>query len=610
MVNLLPRSTVWIAAGVIASFLPRGTMGARADDHGQRHLSPAPGGAARPAVRELERAYALRETADDSWESERLNEQIGHQLDWIGRVIAGGDSTSHDDLHRPLDADFGCSPLRPLKLAIVFDDESFIVRRHAAAKQDTDEPISAGWDGLWQAVRDATSPFEATSPRHVKFKVFEIGWEGDELRTRAYCWVTGSSPAGRVQQRSTWNCTWRVDDSGGRPRLRRIMVEDFTEATYRTAGGSLMRDATAAVLQNQPAMEDQLRFGVDHWAARLDRRLGVGFYGHHGLAVGDVNGDDLEDVYVCQPGGLPNRLFLQRPDGTAYDASESFGVDFLDSTQSALMVDLDNDGDEDLMLGTGSGVFVFDNDRRIRFRPAWSMAATSVFSLAAADYDGDGLLDLYACRYSIPDRSDAAPMPYHDANNGPPNVLLKNTGNWTFQDVTVESGLDVNNRRFSFAAAWDDFDLDGDPDLFVANDFGRKNLYRNDGGHFLDVTADAGVEDIGAGMSAAWGDIDNDGRADLYVGNMFSSAGGRITRQRQFLPDMDAGVRGLYQRHARGNSLFRNMGDGRFLDVSETAGVTMGRWAWGSVLFDINNDGWQDIFITNGFITNTDTRDL
>jgi hypothetical protein len=91
---------------------------------------------------------------------------------------------------------------------------------------------------------------------------------------------------------------------------------------------------------------------------------------------------------------------------------------------------------------------------------------------------------------------------------------------------------------------------------------------------------------------------------------MFSSAGGRITYQRRFQEEAGGQTRAQYQRHTRGNTLFAGDGRGRFCDVSETAGVTMGRWAWGSVFFDMNNDGWQDIYVTNGFVTGPSTDDL
>jgi hypothetical protein len=200
-------------------------------------------------------------------------------------------------------------------------------------------------------------------------------------------------------------------------------------------------------------------------------------------------------------------------------------------------------------------------------------------------------------------------VPYHDANNGGPNMLWRNDGRFRFADVTRDVGLDVNNRRYSYAVSWDDFDNDGDQDLYVANDFGRNNLYENRGGRFVDIAADAGVEDISAGMSTAWGDYDNDGLMDIYVGNMFSSAGNRVTYQRRFRSDRAAGL-DQFRRHARGNSLFRNSGAKTFTDESIASAVTIGRWAWGSKFVDLNNDGLLDIYVANGFLTTDDTGDL
>ena len=91
---------------------------------------------------------------------------------------------------------------------------------------------------------------------------------------------------------------------------------------------------------------------------------------------------------------------------------------------------------------------------------------------------------------------------------------------------------------------------------------------------------------------------------------MFSSAGNRIAFQRHFRENEDKDTREQIQRHARGNSLFRNKGDGTFSDVSVESGVTMGRWAWGSLFTDINNDGLEDLYVVNGFYTTEDTGDL
>ena len=188
--------------------------------------------------------------------------------------------------------------------------------------------------------------------------------------------------------------------------------------------------------------------------------------------------------------------------------------------------------------------------------------------------------------------------------------MLKNLGDWKFQNVVADIGLDENNTRFSFAAAWEDYDNDGDLDLYVANDYGRNNLYRNDDGRFSDQAAAAGVEDTSFGMSTAWGDYNQDGLMDLYVANMYSSAGNRVTYQRRFRAGEGEQIRKQMQYLARGNSLFKNSGDGVFEDVSEDANVMMGRWSWGSKFVDINNDSWEDLVVTNGYITGHDKQDL
>jgi hypothetical protein len=216
------------------------------------------------------------------------------------------------------------------------------------------------------------------------------------------------------------------------------------------------------------------------------------------------------------------------------------------------------------------------------------------------DYSGatDGLADL------------PLPLPYFDARNGGRNYLIRNLGGWKFADVTADVGLDQDNHRYSFAAAWEDDDRDGDLDLLVVNDFGPNNLYRNDQGRFRDVAAQAGLHAGAFGMSASFGDYDQDGWMDIYVANMFSAAGNRVTFQPQFKPGESDATRARFQYLAKGNSLFRNRGDGTYEDTSVPMAVTMGRWSWGSLFVDLNNDRWDDLLVANGFITGTMSDDL
>jgi hypothetical protein len=421
--------------------------------------------------------------------------------------------------------------------------------------------------------------------------------------------VSSQGPGGSVQTNAWWRCRWR-EPAEAAPVLVQLEVVEEEVARARRR---LFSDCSSAVLGGIEAWEAQLLPGLSAWRARLDTRLGVPLLGHAaGLAVGDVDGDGLEDLYLCQPGGLPNRLLLHRPDGTVVDRSAEAGVDFLDFSRAALLVDLDNDDDRDLVVTAAERLLFLANDGRARFWLAAAFEAPDTTSLAAADIDLDGDLDLYACAYASPYDHSALPVPYHDAENGKPNHLYENLGDFVFRDVTEERGLGANNTRFSFAASFEDYDQDGDPDLYVANDFGRNNLYRNEGGRFVDVAASAGVEDISAGMGVTWGDADGDGRFDLYVSNMYSSAGNRIAYQRSFQAEASAAVRGQYQRHAHGNTVFRNRGDGAFEDVTPASplGVAMGRWAWGGLFVDLDNDGWQDLLSPNGFLTEQKSDDL
>ena len=387
----------------------------------------------------------------------------------------------------------------------------------------------------------------------------------------------------------------------------------------------MFADCTEAVLGKTLGFAEQLVPGMDQWLHTIEIQYHINIGGWEGVSISDVNGDGLDDLYVSQPGGLPNRLFIQNGDGTCRDASAESGTDWLNQAHGSVFGDIDNDGDQDLVVGVQDGLLVMSNDGSGKFtvRRGLILPAAVPYSLSLADYDQDGDLDLFACCYDRRTgvnrhRIFAKAIPYHDANNGGRNVLLRNDGapaneaksKWNFTYVTKEAGLDENNRRFSYAASWEDYDNDGDLDLYIANDFGRNNLYRNDGGRFKDVAKEAGVEDVSAGMSVSWGDYNNDGWMDIYISNMFSSAGNRIAFQRKFQSDAGDETKKLFQRHARGNSLFENAQDGTFRDVSVEAGVTMGRWAWGSRFIDINNDGWQDLLVGNGFLTQGKADDL
>jgi len=110
-------------------------------------------------------------------------------------------------------------------------------------------------------------------------------------------------------------------------------------------------------------------------------------------------------------------------------------------------------------------------------------------------------------------------------------------------------------------------------------------------------------------MGVTWGDYDRDGRMDVHVSNMFSAVGSRVTRQALFKPDATEEVKARLRHFAEGDTLLRNAG-GAFEDVSEAAGITMARWAWSSNFTDMQNDGWEDLLVANGYVTTEDPGDL
>jgi hypothetical protein len=546
---------------------------------------------------ELRSALAAVDARAAGWDSEVRSDAAGAQLKRLARWLESGgqDSAALEGVLAP---EFRYHP--GPELVEAFQDGTLRARQPGKGAR---APL-AREEFLASLLRSRKGDEEV----HAKFKLVRVELE-PELVTETILLLSAQKGAARTQWNAWWRCRWR-NQSEGPPQLVELTTLDEEEIQ---APSGLFSDCSEAVLGATSAWRELLLPGLSSWRARVDTRLGVPLLGHAaGIAVGDVDGDGLEDLYLCQPGGLPNKLLVHRPDGTVVDRSAEAGVDFLDFSRAALLVDLDNDGDRDLVVTAAERLLFLANDGRARFWLAAAFEAPDTTSLAAADIDLDGDLDLYACAYASPYDHSALPVPYHDAENGKPNHLYENQGDFVFRDATVERGLDVNNTRFSFAASFEDYDLDGDPDLLVANDFGRNNLYRNDGGKFVDVAAEAGVEDISAGMGVTWGDADGDGRFDLYVSNMYSSAGNRIAFQRRFQAEASGAVRAQYQRHAHGNTLFRNRGDGGFDDVTPASplGVAMGRWAWGGLFVDLNNDGWQDLVSPNGFLTEQKSDDL
>ena len=418
----------------------------------------------------------------------------------------------------------------------------------------------------------------------------------------------------REERVGSWHTEWSRDAAGWKARRW-----EAGEETVSITQGPMFIDVTSQTLGRAESYTNQMLRGSDYWRTVLDGACGIDVYGNNGVAAGDFDNDGFDDLYVCQPSGLPNRLYRNRGDGTLEDVTERSGVGVLDNTACALFADFENKGRQDLLVVCGSGPLLFLNQGDGTFsikRDAFKFARPPLgtFTHAAiADYDRDGRLDIYFCLYSYYLGLDQYhyPAPYFDARNGPPNFLLHNEGNATFVDRTEAAGLNAENDRYSFACAWGASATNGLPDLYVANDFGRSNLYRNNGdGTFKAVSDEARIDEPGAGMSACWSDFDNDGQQDVYVADMWSSAGQRVSSQKRFHEKAPEEIRALYRQHARGNALYRNLGNGRFQNISQKAGVAMGRWAWSTDFWDFDHDGFPDLYVANGYISAPERNDL
>ena len=343
---------------------------------------------------------------------------------------------------------------------------------------------------------------------------------------------------------------------------------------------------------------------------------------HPGISVVDIDADGYDDLYIAVRQGR-NMLLHNGGDGTFTERAAQYGLDVEHHTAAALFADFDNDGDPDVFLGRtlAPSLYMVNEDGHFAPRDLGDgVLPFLVASISAADYNGDGLLDVYFSTYAARMLLAAAPSAsrsdswggvlladflsadharalyglsrdrighlIYDAP-GPPNVLLRNLGDGRFAATTAVW-------RNTLQATWADYDRDGDPDLYLANDFAANNLLRNDGGTLVDVTVESGAADPGFGMGASWADYDGDGRQDLYVTNMHSSAGRRITEA--------AGWAGAaFAPLARGNSLLRNGSEG-FTLVADSP-VEDGGWGWGGQFLDFDNDGDLDIYALSGYYT-------
>lgn len=334
------------------------------------------------------------------------------------------------------------------------------------------------------------------------------------------------------------------------------------------------------------------------------------FAGFGGIAAGDVDGDGDHDLYMPRIG--PDVLFLNEG-GRFANRTLDAGLGGNRIGTGGLFFDADNDGDLDLLVtayspSTGALTY-YENDGKGRFADRTDAVGLRTsgpaMTASATDVDGDGDLDVHVCMYRF---IEETPYPGRilNARNGERNQLWINDGG-RFTEQAKARGLD--DPGWTWAAGFCDYDDDGDSDLYIANDFGNDRLYRNDGaGKFEDVTVAAGIGGAGFGMGVDWNDFDGDGDMDLYVSKMYSTAGNRILGRG--LGPMSKAQHERALRAASGNTLYRNLGGGKFEEVKDAAGAKNALWAWHAQGLDYDNDGALDYYVANGYVTGPSRADL
>lgn len=326
-----------------------------------------------------------------------------------------------------------------------------------------------------------------------------------------------------------------------------------------------------------------------------------------GVAVGDVDGDGLEDIFFISIPSLEDNplkeaskstLYRNIGDGTFEDITEEAGLKNLEGyPQGALFFDFNNNGRRDLYVASYGGGQLFRNDGGV-FTKITDEAGLSMEGLcgeplcygsaaAASDYNRDGLTDLYIVNNV--DWEIDNPSHYGERQLFPAffaaqeSFLFRNNGDGTFTNVTEEAG--VNNKEGKgLTAVWFDFNNDDWPDLYVANDLSRNKLYLNrKDGTFTDIAASARVNEVKSSMGLAAGDYDQSGSFDIAVTNL----------------------EGSYL------SLFKNIDDLRFDYATHYAGLNPSRRSsgWGAEFADLNLDGNLDLIMAAGPVWDPEPRD-
>jgi len=343
------------------------------------------------------------------------------------------------------------------------------------------------------------------------------------------------------------------------------------------------------------------------------------YYNGGGVAVGDVNGDGLVDLYFTA-NEQANRLYLNQGNFRFEDVTEAAGVaGTADWSTGVTMTDVNGDGRLDIYVSAAHGYKDLDGHNQLFINQGPDESGVPRFAEKAEaygldqqalgthslffDYDGDGDLDVYLLNSSVHEATLSRSQTGLADSEQAGDRLYRNDGG-TFVEVTEKAGLHSSRLGYGLGVAASDLDGNGCPDLYVANDFIENDYlyYNNCDGTFTEAigAATGHVSYSSMGVDAA--DYNNDGRPDLAVLDMLPTTTERLKTTDVVAPyDPTRMKKELgYHYQFRRNTLQLNRGNKRFSDIGLLAGVAATNWSWAPLFADLNNDGRKDLFVTNG----------
>jgi hypothetical protein len=410
----------------------------------------------------------------------------------------------------------------------------------------------------------------------------------------------GTAARGRlIEHESHHEVDFRFQDTEEvKQRSRIVERARVLFETRRTGERSLMEEVTEQVgLADLPLL--------DNWKLNVKRTRNHRYQ----LAVEDFDRDGYPDIALASTDGRPWLLRSARgasfQDVTAATGLPTGEIEGENNIRALVAwLDYDNDGFPDLLLGDR----LYHNVGGRRFSDVSAASGLSFdrspFGAAVADFDADGRLDLYIFYQRGFRQSSPRKRPWvGDPDAGTENHLWHNEGGGRFRNVTAQAGA-AGGRHQTFAASTFFLDDDRFPDLYLANDFGTNVLLRNRGdGSFEDVTRRSGAGDFATSMGVTAGDLDNDGVTELYVANMYSKMGRRIVAhvsEEDYLPGLYQLIRGSLA----GNRLYRrDARQSRFHELSDGLGINAVGWAYAPAMVDLDGDGWLDLYAATGFLS-------